>query len=673
MRRGRVPVASQPAAQPPRKNPSPAKVTNGDPFAALDSKAAVPAGDELSSRFPTLDQFAILHDHGSKFEFDSPLSPTAATAPTAPAPTKDLSQRLAERLADNAFQVRPSASSTPPLASQRQPAEASRPRVPAPNVQDAPRVSPPLKSASAPPRQPEMSRASAIISSMPELQAISSQVSQPVYAPPAQRPTMVSTGTNTTPPPEGDTGAPYQIHRFPPADDRHRTSSLPRQPEPSSNFVARGGQTGSRTPSLQAQAQPALLRHPSSSRPSLEGGRPNLDQLDPGNPKHQLSSRPRPVSTHLESNLDYLREREAHSKPQVPPAQPSPRYSIDKDLPPPGPEEETNIESNVEFLRAMEDSDPKRKEGSKKHHHHKRSSLTSLGAGTKNILVGKFGDAFKRFEGSGPPPPRTPSPLKELGRRDLTPIAGSEATDGRSDDGMAREYEDTPEMRREQEARMLAQEEARVAAAQVEYRQRVAQRGPVGSSSTGATPLPKSIGGVSRAVSIQNKVQSLLDESNRPSTVTRTAQGYGPYSDAALPARPAVPPKPLASSVGHSAGSSQRAPNNLAEPPVAGRMATGGGRPMAPPKPTHLNKNLTSGGSLPGRPASPLKPLLPSSSVAMPRTNLVAVDLPGQPVLEMTAAEKDDYLRDFQKRYPSLTALEILERDQGAEEGSRGR
>lgn len=344
---------------------------------------------------------------------------------------------------------------------------------------------------------------------------------------------------------------------------------------------------------------------------------------------------------------------------------------MDKDLPQPGPEEETNIESNVDFLRAMEEND--RKEGSKKHHHHKRSSLTSLGAGTKNILVGKFGDAFKRFEGSGPPPPRTPSPLKELGRRDLTPIAGSEATDGRSDDGMAREYEDTPEMRREQEARMLAQEEARVAAAQAEYRQRVAQRGASGSSSTGATPLPKSIGGVSRAVSIQNKVQSLLDESNRSSTVTRTAQGYGPYSDAALPARPAVPPKPLATSVGQSAGSSQRAPNNMAEPLAAGRMATGGGRPMAPPKPTHLNKNLTSGGSLPGRPASPLKPLLPSSSVAKPRTNLVAVDLPGQPVLEMTAAEKDDYLRDFQKRYPSLTALEILERDQGAEEGSKGR
>ncbi len=88
--------------------------------------------------------------------------------------------------------------------------------------------------------------------------------------------------------------------------------------------------------------------------------------------------------------------------------------------------------------------------------------LTSIGAGTKNILTGKFGDAFKRFETStgGPPPPRTPSPLKDLERRDLTPIEGSEATDGRSDDGqMPGDLDNvTPEMRREQEARMLAQE-----------------------------------------------------------------------------------------------------------------------------------------------------------------------------------------------------------------------
>ncbi len=696
MRRGRPPATSNPGPQPPRQNPSPAKVTNGDPFAALDSKFAIQGGDELSSRFPTLDQFAILHDHGAKFEFDSTIPPASEAAQPA---QKDLSQRLSERLVDDAFQIRPVASPAPPPASQRQPAESSKPD--AYSNPPEPRVSPPLKSSSAPPRQPEISRASAIISSTPELKAISSQASQASYKPPSERPMMVSTGTMTTPPPERQTPPAYQIYRFPP-NEQNQTSSLPRKQD-TGNMTARvdalgssqSGAVGSRTPSLQAQPRPTHIRHPSSSRPSLEGGRPSLDQLEPtSRPRQQSNSRPRPVSTHLDSNIDYLRDREGYSKPLISQGHPSPRYSVDKDLPPPpGPEDETSIESNVEFLRSMEESEPRKKEWGPKHM--KRSSLSSLGSGTKNILAGKFGDAFKRFEGNsgGQAPPRTPSPLKDLERRDLTPIEGSEATDGRSDNGDVRDIDDmTPEMRREQEARMLAQEEARVAAAQAEYRQRVAQRGQGGPANTGPTPLPKSIGGVSRAVSIQNKVQSLLDESNRSSsTVVRTAQGYGPYSDAARPAssaggegRPAVPRKPAPT--GNMARGSSidlvSGGGSSVQPSSTGRTAvssTGTGRPMAPPKPGYLNKTPTSSaGSLPvgGRAGSPPKPSVPSSSVGRLRSTtdreqrdatLVAVELPGQPVLQMTAAEKDDYIRDFQKRFPSLTSIEMVERDLAAE------
>ncbi|KAK1750764.1 Serine/threonine-protein kinase ppk30 [Echria macrotheca] len=642
MRRGR-PTTSQPAPQPsqqPKKNPSPAKVTNGDPFAALDSKIVV-KGDELSSRFPTLDQFSILHDHGAKFEFDSTVTSSQP---------KDLSQRVAERLVDDVFQVR----STPELATQRQSADLSRP---VPPVSEPQRVSPPLKAASAPPPKPtEMSRASAIISSTPELKAIS-QTSKP-YQPGPERPTMVSTGTMTTPPPE--TQAQYQIYRFP-ADDR-RASSLPRQDAPPEGSSSpRIGATGSRTPSL-PQSQPGHIRHSSSSRPSLEGGRPNLDLLEPSKPR-AMASRPRPVSTHLESNIDFLREREAAVKPSISPGHPSPRYSADKDLPMPPGEEETNIESNVEFLRAMEGSDSK-KDGRGKHI--KRSSLTSLGAGTKNILAGRFGDAFKRFEGGGPPPPRTPSPLKDLERRDLTPIAGSEATDGRSDDGQ-RDYEDmTPEMRREQEARMLAQEEARVAAAKAEYRERVAQRNTTGPP----TPLPKSIGGVPRAVSIQNKVQSLLDESNRSAVnVTRTAQGYGQYTDAPVPVSapapapartgPAIPRKPI----GSSGAAFENVSRVGASTTGRGGLQTGiTGRPAAPPKPVHLNKSLPTGGGGGGnnRAGSPVKGLGRTSSSSL---GVGGGDEALGLGVGMTAAERDDYIRDFQKRFPSLGAIEMVERD----------
>ncbi|KAM7221430.1 Serine/threonine-protein kinase ppk30 [Rhypophila decipiens] len=681
MRRGRLPATTQPTPQAARPSKSPGKVTNGDPFAALDAKAPVHSADELSSRFPTLDQFSILHEHGTKFDFDS-----SATQPAPP--SKDLSQRVAERLADEAFQTKPSPSPVP----QRQSVELRKTSPYMTPTSDAQRVSPPLKSTSAPPKPTEMSRASAIISSTPELQAISSQASQPVYQPTPNRPVMVSTGTMTTPPPERELPGQYQVYRFPPADHRNRASSLPRQQETGQEALPRGDSGLSsrpnttapvRTPSFQSQSMPMHVRHPSSSRPSLEGGRPDLNTLEPNTKPRPTSGsvRPRPVSTHLESNLDYLRAKESNPKPLM-----SPRLSgFDKELPPPPPSaadsDGMNIESNVDFLRSMED-DPKKKDKIHIHKHSKRSSLTSLGAGTKNILAGKFGDAFKRFEGgNNTGGNRTPSPLRDLDleRRDLTPIAGSEATDGRSDFGDTDEMTMTPEMRREQEAKMLAAEEARVAAAQAEYRSRV-QAG-------GSAPPPKSIGGVSRAVSIQNKVQSLLDESSRSrENVVRTAQGYGHFSERPATANSdgrATPPVVIA-----------RKPTNL------DRTGT---RPAAPPKPVHLNKNLTSsslgggtGGVLSGSPPKPSKPMGMASSAAgvvnqrirpstagaaaqqspqgnngglMSATVNLGTGQAGQreAMLQMTPAEKDDYIRDFQKRFPSLGAIEMVERDLGAE------
>ncbi|KAK4123459.1 hypothetical protein N657DRAFT_595877 [Parathielavia appendiculata] len=711
MRRGRVPIPHS-SPQPNRPSPSPGRVTNGDPFAALDARPAVQGGDELSSRFPTLDQFSLLHDKGQKFDFDDSLSNFQQQP-------KDLAQRVTEILADEAFQVKPSPAAAPAQPSSRQSMDVSRT---APAV-----MSPPLQATTAPPKQSEVSRASVIISSTPELQAISSQASQP---PP--KPVMVSTGTMTSPALEQ--APPPQIRRFP-STEHHRAASVPRVPVTDQNHSPPGDGTQSsraesRTPSFPSGGvQQTHVRYPSSSRPSLEGGRPSQERLDPGRPNSRLAMRPRPVSTHLESNLDFLREQESRSKS---PALPSPRHSMDRlerSLPP-SPDEDTNIESNVDFLRSMEDSDPKRKDkGSKSHI--KRGSLSSLGAGTKSILAGKFGDAFKRFESNSSGQsqhPRASSPLKDMDRHVLTPIAGSETVDGRSDDGQTRDWEEmTPEMRREQEARMLAQEEARVAAAQAEYKQRVGQRG-------GGPPVlpPKSIGGVSRVASIQNKVQSLIDESTRSSaSVSRTAQGYGPYSDAANAtsalratgagggdSRPFVPRKPVGTSSNPqttgaqqqqqrpptSSGSSMElfaTGRTTASTTTISTTTGGASRPMAPPKPTHLNKPLPAAGQAP----SPTKqsPLLPNSAHiargaisspkirgdagGLPSTSvsagasgigteaLLAVDLPregGAALLSMTAADKDDYISDFQKRFPSLGAIEMVERDLSAENGGEG-
>ena len=123
-----------------------------------------------------------------------------------------------------------------------------------------------------------------------------------------------------------------------------------------------------------------------------------------------------------------------------------------------------------------------------------------------------------------------------LNSADLTPIAGSEATDGRSDDGQVLEEteEMPPEMRRELERRRLSQEEKRVSQAAAAYKQRVATSG---GAAGGAGPN-------GRAMAIQTKVQALLDETGKVSP-TRTAAGYGHFTDETK--KPQDVPTPTAS------------------------------------------------------------------------------------------------------------------------------
>ncbi|CAM1503009.1 Fc.00g077850.m01.CDS01 [Cosmosporella sp. VM-42] len=657
MRRGRpgVSPARQAAPTQQRQQPSPMRKTDGDPFAALDSKAAAGAGgfDELSSRFPTLDQFSLLHDQGSKFDFDS--STTAAGQPPS-----DVNQRVVERLADEVFAVPQSGPSSARAS--------SRPHSVTP-VPHQPVASPPVepvlsKVASAPVQ--EVSRASSIIRNNPELQAISSQSNS----------RYVSTGTMTSSPPREpyrDLNRGYQ----PSPSDYPRTTSLTSQTEQNAGQWNKPDPRPSMKPRVSSyEPQSTHARHPSSSRPSLEGGRPRADFLEPSARQNLPVSRPRPASTNLESTtLDFLRDRES-SRPPSRPTQPSPQYSPQVPSPQldPAGDEDFRIgseSSDLDFLKSMEESDKGRSS--------KRSSLTSL-SGKKDILSGKFSDAFKRFEGSNSSKgskERAPSPRKDGGRRDLTPIAGSVATDGRSDDGHMEEDElkTTPEVRREMERLKLEEEEQRVAAAQAEYRKRVAD-----SSGSGAMPLPKSIGGVSRAVSIQNRVQSLLNEDQRPSNVQRTAQGYGKYTDEpGAPGRseqpaPRIPRKPLnirAEPKSLAGGPLQlrgmmvpgNSPAGTSSAPPA-LAARGPAKPPAPKKPVHLNSIPTG-----GRPASPPKQRRPPQS----SEQLIGMDLPGQPVLEMSAKEKDDYIQDFSKRFPSLGSIEMVERDIGGQNGGSGR
>ncbi|KAK8090244.1 NAK protein kinase [Apiospora hydei] len=597
MRRGRLPAATnQPPPQPAAKpSPSPLRVTSGDPFAALDANtAAAKPGDvdEIAARFPSLDQFSLLHDQGSKFDFDSP---------TSPAGPKGFEQQVSQKLADDAF-AKPAAVPASSGATQSRVKSMA-----AANELD--RTSSPLGSSSKPAAAPpkpagQMSRASAIINNNPELQAIAS----------------------------------------PPL------------------------------PATQSPSRPNM-------GPSLEGGRPSADFMEPLSKTNSLVGRPRPASTYLESNLDYLREKETAPKPMRSPGLPSMQFE-NKPSPSLEPQDDATIESNVDFLRSMEEADNRKKEKASKHGK-RNSSLGSLSG--KNIFAGKFGDAFKRFEAkdSSFQPARTPSPLRDAEQHDLnmplTPIAGSEATDGRSDDGrmLGDQEELTPEQRRDLEAQALAEEERRVEAAAAEYRQRMAAR-EMGGSGAASAPLPKSIGGVSRAVSIQNRVQNLLEESQKVAPPQRTAEGYGRFTDTQQAAardktHPDLPPKPASISTTGGRAAPPAKPVTSSSDAMARRQPTGTAgsespasssaaparplvpthtKPSAPPKPSHLNK-LPTGSS--GR-----------KSPSKPRPNVSSADL-----IDMTPQEKDDYMQDFSKRFPSLGAIEMVERDIGDDAGGR--
>ena len=648
MRRGRPTAgASSHVAKP---SPSPLRGAASDPFAALDSKSPPGSVDEISSRFPSLDQFSLLHD-GGKFDFDK-------SSPTKPTHSRDISQRVTEKLADDAFAI-PAQSKTPVATSTMKPPSTT------------------------------VSRAQKIISSNPELQSVASPPAI-VYQPTPTRPknsSYVSQGTMTspTPPPTGQFPTtkyvPSTANRFPTTSDHHRSSSLPRNqvaPLTSTQFL-RPEEKSLQPTSIPRNAsygsQLGHVRHASSSRPSLEGGRPSNDVIEPIARTKSSNSRPRPTSTYLESNMDYLREKESSGRPSLS-LDKRPPYSKETAVLDLGSDDETNIESNVDFLRTMEDYDAAKKDrrrSSGADKKGKRSSLPSMSlSSTKNLLAGKFGDAFKRFEhnASTPPGPRTPSPLHDLERRDLTPIAGSEATDGRSDDGNLLEDTDNmaPEQRRELERRRLSMEEKRVANAAAEYRKRLADRG--------SGPAPRSIGGVSRAASIQNKVKSLLDENAQSSPVKKTAEGYGRFTESPVepPPRqfdpqsanpyikPVVARKPIASGVVHTRTVPLQNDIDYSkprpQPPISSPAAvskTGGQRPHAPPKPMHLN-SISTGPRSNEMQNSPPKP----SSLPL---------RPIQARPDMTPQEKEDYIADFSKRFPSLSGIEMVEREIGGTDG----
>ena len=656
MRRGR-PTApgQQPLAAKP--SPSPMRGTTSDPFAALDSsdvQARHAAADELASRFPSLDEFSLLHDRGQKFEFGQ--------SPTTGAP---LNKRVTEALADDAFAL--------PPTSKVDSSSVSKPASQAPSA--------------------TVSRAASIKKSTPYEASESPRTSNSaIQQPVPKRSNMVSTGVQTSPAPSpGPVAQPYPdvnkrpIWKVPLSGHHHRTQSQPRtfeKPQGSPSLKPSEFALPPR-PSLDSRSRShmsnlSIPKSPASSRPSLEGQRPS--QLDIGHTidrARSANSNSRPASMHVESNLDFLRERE--SAPGRNFDAPSLiRRTTSNAVEDSDPDSDArNVRSSVDFLRQIE-GDPsqkhKHRRSSSQSKHARLGSLSSITSNTKNIVKGRFGDAFRRFETNNKTPEHERAepvtfPVEKYhdfpaNHRDLTPIAGSVASLAPTDDDRdpIDETQDlSPEVRRELERRRLSEEERRVEAAAAEYKQRVASQAQAKSR----TP--------SKASTIQNRVKNLLDESSKPSSVNRTAAGYGKYTDTGkpLPLRPedqsGMRPPPVARKPVNVGGIQQSQdlayskPSNqhnvpppapsLSAPPTI-NLRTPSGPPPRAPKPKALQ--ISGSANLPPAQASPTQ-----------STSTRGVNVRDKPLLANAGdaqAGGDEWDVDaFSKRYPSLSGLEMVE------------
>lgn len=661
MRRGR-PSKSESGNEASKPNPSPMRGFQSDPFMALDSNASsapsVSIVDDVSARYPPIDEFSILSDSTTKFAFD----PKSGTKPTAP---KDINQRVTDALADDAF-ARPSRSyeAAPTMPKSIQSSLASKTA-----SKDGAETSRPI-TAQLPTDTIDMS----------------------------QRPTMVSIGTMTSPstPPMDNpkTGllhpaftlpsSDYEITKQPQVIETPR--SAPSTLRPSQMDTTRPRFLDHRSKSHTSSLN--VSRAPGSSRPSLEGQRPSkLDLEGTINRSKSASSRSRPSSVYIQPKKAVPSGQEHASEDAKKVGSQSQAYDAaylrtNLTEEPEGSMEASNISSNVEFLRAMEEEDPSRRKekrlssGSK---HIKRASMPSISlSSTKSLLAGRFGDAFRRFETNmGGNSQRASSPSSDQREKMLTPITGSEATDGRSDDGHS--FEETepipPEVRRELERRRLSQEEKRVANATAAHRQKISQMVGYNHERSGGETQPHS-----RAASIQSKVKTLLDQNDVQSAVKPEA-GFRRYSPQAprqnpnshLPEdsslRVAVPHTPKKTApynhpydpVTTNSSSVKAIPTKLKHVPLSNLP-----NPLSPP----VSSSTISVERPSSRPSAPPKPpalrtgnrepelVIPAASSGLP----VSRRRPEEGVVSLPTGD-DDWEEKFSKKYPSLAGLEMVERD----------
>ncbi|KAK6363356.1 hypothetical protein TWF730_000790 [Orbilia blumenaviensis] len=612
MRRGRPPRPNpepnqRPAASTSRE-PGP-KITK-DPFAALDHRTN--PEDELSARFPSVESFSILHDQGARFDF-------GGSPPESPSVNNDgsgtLSERVMKKLADQAFDE------MPPIAATK-----SQPVLTGSNDM----------ASSFAPQESRMIRTGMAESS-------------------SSKPVMVSQGTMTSP---ASTPSPHPIRnseRFQSRRSEQQSGSISATPTSNSGYM--------RPP----------LGEPSRSASTSPYSPANLARrsFEPPRPVSTIGSRPtpagkaRPKSTHIESNLDFLRDLGSSSRSKhVSPSQP-PKVETNTTGRSTSSAVSEHIESSVDFLRMLQQESDASKGGKPDKRlptstpssgkHKKTPSITLVG--TKNMLAGRFGEAFRRFE-AGPDSKKSGKTSPHTSEFPSDDYVGQQ-----SSDLQVSSSEIPAEIRREMEKRQLQEEERRVEAAAAAYKQSVAEKGAGGRPSR------------PRAGSIQRKVHALLNEEEKV-PAPRTAEGYGRYTNAttskphealekelqglsmAEPMQPSTesePPsvKSLVNRYARPGTDSQSGPNT-ASPTTQGNSGTrpGGPRQIPPrpgPKPDKLRRP----------PPSELRSPVGDYGYGLGLTRAEVSDSPIQDVPSSNPSGRDDELLEFRKRYPSLSGMEF--------------
>jgi AP2-associated kinase len=377
-------------------------------------------------------------------------------------------------------------------------------------------------------------------------------------SPVPERPMMVSTGTMTSPPPSPLKKPSKEIlrptpHMALPSPKLH--AQEPRSTGLSSQFVLQETEvkpyrSKSPLPSPAKVSPQKEYMRTESPRPVSRSGHDIRSPLGKGLPK------PRPQSLYVDNDLEFLRSYDKHIEPlershtgRSTASQPASLPSSDI--------HHIDSEKDLDFLRHKDEeyvlqrhTSDLHRETSRTGTHGRRSSSsgptplhhrqTSLSALSKGIMSGKFGDAFRKFEGFSHHDPK-PSDSRLRAEKTLAKISPEQAAmqDEPGADWRI-ETEDIPVKMRQH------LHDTRQQSAERQY--------TLGNPKPERLPT-RAITTSSRARMIQQRMNDLLNAQNKEKQPPLTADGYGPYiSDARVlrnpadheesPRKPGVMPKP---------------------------------------------------------------------------------------------------------------------------------